>query len=273
MRPPDWQLPPGVDRGLWDYLHSAAVARDYDSGLAGSTLFEIDLRFAEKHLLAPGRLIDLGCGTGRLLVPFAARGWWVLGVDLSAQMLAVAAEKARRAGVAVGLLRANITSLESLASGSFDHAACLFSTLGMVMGAEMRRRAVTEVHRLLRPGGRFVLHVHNRWFNFWDPTGRRWLLRDLLREAVGAAPGGDRLMPTHQGIAGLTLHLFTRREAVRLLREAGFRVVEVQPVSLRADGGLRWPRVLGWLRAYGYLIAAERPEKKLGASPPRPHLT
>jgi SAM-dependent methyltransferase len=259
MRPPDWQLPPGVDRGLWDYLHDAGIARHYDSGLAGSPLFAVDQRFAERHFPTHGRLIDLGCGTGRLLVPFARRGCWVLGVDLSAEMLEVAADKARQAGVAVHLLRANLTSLEALASGSFDGAACLFSTLGMVRGADMRRRVVAHVHRLLRPGGRFVLHVHNRWFNFWDPVGRRWLVRDLLRQAMSTAPGGDRLMPTHQGIAGLTLHLFTRREIVRLLREAGFRIVEVQPVGLSTDGRVRWPALLGWLRAYGYLIAAERP--------------
>ena len=66
-------------------------------------------------------------------------------------------------------------------------------------------------------------------------------------------------MPVHQGVAGLTLHLFTRREAVRLLEEAGFRLREVRPVSLRADGRLSWPWCFGGWRAYGYLIAAERP--------------
>ncbi len=182
----------------------------------------------------------------------------MLGVDLSAEMLAVAAEKARQAGAAVNLLRANLTELDGLAPATFDVAACLFSTLGMVVGAEMRRRVVAHAWRLLRPGGTFILHVHNRWFNFHDPVGRRWLLMDLLRQAVRAAPGGDRVMPVHQGIAGLTLHLFTRREAVRLLREAGFRMVEVQPISLRAGGRVRWAWWWGRLRAYGYLLAARR---------------
>src|SRR2546423_10025387 len=83
---PDWQLPPGVTRGLWDYLHDADIALHYDAGLAGSSLVEIDQRFAERHFDRPGRLIDLGCGTGRLLVKFARRGYWTLGVDLSEQM-------------------------------------------------------------------------------------------------------------------------------------------------------------------------------------------
>jgi SAM-dependent methyltransferase len=259
MSPADWQLPPGVSRGLWDYLHDAGLARHYDAGLADSPLAALDVAFAEEHFTAPGWLIDLGCGTGRLLVPFARRGFRVLGVDLSEEMLRVAGEKAAAAGVTVHRLQANVVELGCLRDGAFDYAVCLFSTLGMVAGAAERRRALGHVHRLLRPGGRFVLHVHNRWFNFWDPGGRRWLIRDVFRSVMGRESAGDRAMPVHQGIAGLSLHLFTRREAVRLLRGVGFRVLEVRPVGLRPDGRLPRPWWFGGLRAYGYLIAAQRP--------------
>jgi SAM-dependent methyltransferase len=261
MRPPpaNWQLPPGVNRGLWDYLHDPGVARNYDANLAGTPLFAIDQAFVARHCPQPGRLLDLGCGTGRLLVPFARRGYRVLGVDLSPEMLAVARTRAEEAGVAVALLQANLTQLDCLADATFDYAACLFSTLGMVLGHDLRRRVVAAACRVLRPGGRFVLHVHNRWFNAWDPTGRAWLLRDGLRSWLSGREAGDRVMPVHQGIAGLTLHLFTRREVVGLLRGAGFRVLEVMPISLRPDGRLPWPGWFGWLRAYGYLLAAQRP--------------
>ncbi|HXG10829.1 MAG TPA: methyltransferase domain-containing protein [Gemmataceae bacterium] len=257
---PDWRLPPGVNRGLWDYLHDPTVARGYDAGLAHSSLVAVDQAFARRHFDRPGRLIDLGCGTGRLLVPFAQRGYWVVGIDLSEEMLRVAGEKAVAAGVAVHRLKMNLVELDALADGSFDYAACLFSTLGMVNGAAERRRVVGHAYRLLRPGGKFILHVHNRWFNFWDPQGRRWLAWDMLRGLAGDPATGDWQQPVHQGIAGLTLHLFTRREVVRLLRQAGFRIIEVMPVSLRPDGRLigRW--WFGWLRAYGYLLAAQRPD-------------
>jgi SAM-dependent methyltransferase len=257
--PPDWQLPPGVNRGLWDYLHNPTIARTYDEKLADCALLTIDQQFAECHFDRPGRLLDLGCGTGRLLLPFARRGFSVLGVDLSAEMLSVTREKADRAGLPVDLLQANIVELDALPEQSFDYAACLFSTLGMVTGSAERRRVVQHVHRLLRPGGRFVLHVHNRWFNFWDPQGRKWLLRDGFGAVFGRREGGNRVMPVHQGIAGLTLHLFTRRESVRLLTECGLRLLEVRPVSLRTDGRLPWPWWFGWLRAYGYLLAACKP--------------
>jgi SAM-dependent methyltransferase len=256
--PADWRLPPGVDRGLWDYVHHAGLARGYDAGLADSPLFQIDQAFAEQYFGHPGRLIDLGCGTGRLLVPFARRGYWVLGVDLSEAMLEVVGDKARQALVVVHRLKANVVELDALNDRTFDYAACLFSTLGMVAGPAARRRVVAHVHRLLRPGGRFLLHVHNRWFNFWDPQGKRWLLRDLPRWMSRNPRAGDRLMPVHQGIAGLTLHLFTRHEVIRLLTDAGFRILEVRPLSLANDGQLHRSWWFGWLRAYGYLLAAEK---------------
>jgi ubiquinone/menaquinone biosynthesis C-methylase UbiE len=258
-QPPDWQLPLGVNRGLWDYLHDPAIASNYDSSLAGTALFNVDQQFVERHCPRPGRIIDLGCGTGRLLVAMTQRGWWTLGVDLSESMLAHAAEKARQAGVAVHLMQANLTQLDALAEKSFDRAACLFSTLGMIQGRAARRQMMAHVFRLLRPGGRFVLHVHNRWFSIWNAPGRRWLLANAWRAWRGQDEAGRRVMPVHQGVAGLALHLFTRRETVRLLQAAGFRMIEVKPISLRPDGRLPCAWWLGGLRAYGYLLAAERP--------------
>src|SRR5262245_65943651 len=115
MAPPraDWQLPPGVNRGLWDYLHDRELARNYDAGLGNSALTRVDLAFAERYFDRPGRLLDLGCGTGRLLVSFARRDYWVLGVDLSEEMLRVAGHKARAAGVTIHLLRANLAESDA----------------------------------------------------------------------------------------------------------------------------------------------------------------
>src|SRR5262249_50603533 len=161
-------------------------------GLADCPLLTVDREFAERHFDRPGRLIDLGCGTGRLLLPFARRGYWVLGVDLSAEMLKVVGEKAAAEGVVVHRLQANLVELEGLDDQSLDYAACLFSPLGMVGGTVNRRRVLAHVYRLLRPGGKFVLHVHNRWFNFWDPAGRSWLVRDGLHSLFTRKPAGDR---------------------------------------------------------------------------------
>ena len=107
---PDWQLPPGVTRGLWSSLQDAEAARRYDEGLVGSRLLEVDVAFARRHFARPGRLLDLGCGTGRLLLPFARQGFPVLGVDLSEEMLRVAGSKAAAAGLAIQRVKANLAA-------------------------------------------------------------------------------------------------------------------------------------------------------------------
>jgi SAM-dependent methyltransferase len=254
----DWQLPDGVDRNLWQHVHDANLARTYDQSLRDCPLLEVDAGFVHEHCSRPGRLIDLGCGTGRVLIPMAEHGHEVLGVDLSQEMLRITAEKAQAAAATVFLLRANLVQLDGLAEGSFDYALCLFSTLGMIRGHGQRQRVLAHAHRLLRPGGKLMLHVHNRWFNCWNPQGRKWLVADGFRSLRRSATAGDRDMPAHDRQGRLTLHLFTRREILRLLRRVGFRIAEVRPVSLAAEAHLRWPWWFGWLRTYGYLIAARK---------------
>jgi ubiquinone/menaquinone biosynthesis C-methylase UbiE len=247
---PDWQLPTGVDRGLWDYLRAGDMVAGYDAQMAVSPLARADVAFCERAFPTPGRLLDLGCGTGRLGVHFARQGFDCLGVDLSESMLTQARANAAAAGVSCAWKAANLVELADLADHSFDYAACLFSTLGMVREAKNRAKVVTNAFRLLRPGGRFVLHVHNRFFR---GLGGSVVRRQVVRTLLGRPDAGDLTMPQAYGGAPLTLHHFTRGEAVRLLADAGFRMVE--EMSVGVDG----EPARGRFRVYGYLLLAERP--------------
>jgi SAM-dependent methyltransferase len=260
MPPPaDWQLPPGVSREVWDYLHDSTLAQGYDESLAGTPLLQLDQQFVQRHCPTVGRVVDLGCGTGRVAIPLALRGHRVVAVDLSADMLRVAGKKAESARVTVRRLRANIVDLDCLRDGAFDYALCLFATLGMVATADTRRRVMGHARRLLRPGGVFLLHVHSRWHHLRTRLGRRWLATDLWRSVRGRPEAGDWRMAHHDGQTGWTMHLFTGREVGALLRSVGFEILEVWPVGVTTNGRMRWPGLFGGLRAYGFLVAAQRP--------------
>jgi ubiquinone/menaquinone biosynthesis C-methylase UbiE len=237
MSVPDWQLPPGVDRGLWDYLHSRDMVAGYDVQMASSPLAAADVAFCERAFPTPGRLVDAGCGTGRLAIHFARRGFDCVGVDLSPEMLARAKANADTAGVTAVWVAGNLTDLAGLPDASFDYAACLFSTLGMVRGDDNRRATVAALRRVLKPGGRLALHAHNRHFR-----GLGW--RGLW--------SGDLTMPQAYAGSPLTLHHYTRGELVRLLGACGFRVERIEAVGTAGEP-VRW---LGWRRAYGWLVEA-----------------
>ena len=246
---PDWQLPPGVDRGLWDYLHAADMVASYDEQMRSSWLASADVVFCQKAFPGPGRLVDLGCGTGRLCIHFAAKGFECVGVDLSEEMLVRAKSNWNSVDHrgSASFVKGNLVDLAELPSNSFDFAACLFSTLGMIHGNDNRVKVIANAHRLLKPHGRFVLHVHNRYFR---GLGWKRVIAHAAKSLVGSA--GSITMPQAYGGAPLTLHHFSRREATRLLEAHGFAVREVLAVGVEAKPA--WP----WWRVYGWLLLAER---------------
>lgn len=255
---PQWRLPGGVTLGLWQYAHADHIAYDYDDYFAHNSLFEFDEAVLARHFDRPGTLVDLGCGTGRLLLPFARRGFHGLAIDLSLPMLDVVGLKAREEALSIDRVRANLTQLDCLRDGSADYAICMFSTLGMVRGRANRLVVLRHARRVLRDGGKFVLHVHNRWYNLFDPQGRQWLLKNLFAALVARnQEPGDKFFD-YRGIPNMFLHAFTRRELRADLRAAGFRIVEFISLDTRRRHALARPWLFGRLRANGWIVVCAK---------------
>jgi SAM-dependent methyltransferase len=242
---------------LWDYANAEHIARDYDAYFADNRLFDFDEEILRRHITRPGLVVDLGCGTGRALVPLVRAGHRGLAVDLSAEMLGVVGEKAAEESLPIDRVLANLVELDCLADHIADYAICLFSTLGMIRGAENRRRAVQHIRRILKPGGVFVLHVHNFWYNLFDPGGPWWVFK-----SVAGAPFrrdfeiGDKFFD-YRGIPRMYLHVFRARELRKLLTHSGFCIREWIPLDYRRTAKLRHPRLLGSVRANGWLVVCE----------------
>jgi SAM-dependent methyltransferase len=256
--PPSWRLPEGVNIPLWEYVHTPRLAVEEDAYFAGHPLFEIDARLVDERFIAPGRLIDLGCGAGRHSIRFASRGFEVVAVDLSDSMLDTVRRKALAEDLELLALQASVCRLTCFPAGTFDYALSMFSTLGMIRGRPARRNALHESFRLLRPGGRLALHVHNLWLNLRDPQGRKWLLRQFSRALLSRSELGDRRM-TYRGIHGMEVHLYRWGELKRELHSAGFVIDEVIPL----DDVTYQPIAQAWflqrIRAGGWIVFARKP--------------
>jgi SAM-dependent methyltransferase len=255
--PPAWRLPDGVDAPLWQYTHTPRLAADEDAYFEGHPLFQADRHALDERFAAPGRLVDLGCGAGRHSVHFARRGFSVTAVDLSRSMLHVVGLKAAEAGVGILRVQANLCRLGCIPDESFDYAISMFSTLGMIRGRASRRRALAEACRILKPGGRIALHVHNLWLNLRDPQGRRWLLRHAANVLMRRDRLGDRRMD-YRGINGMYVHLYRWGELRRELHGAGLSVDGVIPLDEISAEPIEKPWLAHGFRAGGWIVFARR---------------
>jgi SAM-dependent methyltransferase len=128
------------------------------------------LRESDVHLLGDPkgrRVLEVGCGAAACARWLAARGAKVVGLDLSAGMLRHAAAASKRSGMRVPLVQADACALP-FAAETFDAA---FTAFGAVPFVADSARLMCEVHRVLRPGGRWAFAVSHpmRWIFLDDP--------------------------------------------------------------------------------------------------------
>ncbi len=164
-------------------------------------LFRADLHLFKDA--AGGRLLDVGCGSGKYLEKMKARGWSVSGVDVSA----LAAAEARKKGLDIftGSLKGSRQPAEHFDAVVLMHVLEHIHEPGALLD---------EVHRILKQDGRLVIEVPN--FGSWEARlfGACWSAIDP---------------PRH-------LFLFTPATLGKLLERSGFVVERVgynpTPVSL-----------------------------------------
>ena len=118
--------------------------------------------YLEKHFkkcsLPVHTVLDLACGTGSLSAELALRGYEMIGVDQSAEMLAVAVEKCRDLpGEAPIFLNQPMEKLDLY--GTIDACVCCLDSINYVTKPAALRRAFSRVHLFLMPDGLFVFDV------------------------------------------------------------------------------------------------------------------
>lgn len=152
--------------------------------------FDTDIPLYLSYALTTGGpVLELGCGTGRLLAPLLRAGYEVTGVDSSAAML----DRARRkletvSGFGWQLVQGNLTDLPALPSEGFGMAFCALNTWAHVHDRVGALRALRAIHRALRPAGLLILDLE-------DPEGRPHGRGELLLAAV-FADGDDTITKT-----------------------------------------------------------------------------
>ncbi len=147
-----------------------AVAEAYDHQVQGDQWMRRLLWDHYQRTFRPGQhVLDVGCGTGIDALFLARRGIRVTGIDISPGMIAQLQRKVQREGLA-HLIETHVLDIAALTSWppeTFDGLISAFASLNTV--PNLTSFATAAAH-LLRPGGRMVLHMLNR-FSLWEWLG------------------------------------------------------------------------------------------------------
>lgn len=185
-------------------------------------------------------LLECGCGTGSMTVEFSRAGLCVTGMDLSQDMLRIAAEKLRHAGQRAMLIHQDMTKI--LLPRPVDALVCACDGVNYLTTLQGVEAFFRSAHAAIRPGGALAFDISSRykfervlangffgeeredvaylWSNEYDP-GTRVVRMDLtffLREADGRY---RRVRETHRNRAHGV------EELKPLLEECGFSVLGV----------------------------------------------
>lgn len=183
-----------------------------------------------------GKLLDVGCGTGRTSIPLQKLGFRVVGVDIAKPMIINAKKIARSKNIKLQYFVADVENL-LFVSEQFDYA--IFSNQGWTQmpGKQSRLNALKEVHRVLKKGGIFIFTTHNRVFElrmflFWVKQWIRFYILKPLGFSVLEQDYGDRFFErvVLDGAVKYRstqyVHIPTSREVLLAIQNSGFEVIE-----------------------------------------------
>lgn len=111
--------------------------------------------------LRPHLILDLGCGTGNLTIEMAKRGYDIIGVDISPEMLSCAQSKSADAGLDILFLNQDMSEFELY--GTVDAVVCLMDSVNYVTKKNMLKRAFKLVNNYLNPGGMFIFDINSTY--------------------------------------------------------------------------------------------------------------
>ncbi|WP_202214159.1 class I SAM-dependent methyltransferase [Methylacidimicrobium sp. AP8] len=224
-------------------LDTRELAESYDR--LSDTQFRFGTLLVDRLGIRPGqRVLDVGCGTGRLAEHLAQRvgpSGEVLGIDPLPFRLEIARKRARP-GLSFAL--GGSDDLPRFADRSWD-AVCLNSVFHWI---ERKEEALREIRRILRPGGRLGIATGDKE----QPNPFSAIIREAIASVMGGIPEGARISP----------FLLSAEELRALVLAAGFPFVEVES-TLHSDFVDRVDDLLEFFQASSFgnflaLVPAER---------------
>lgn len=191
-----------------------------------------------KFGLSPKLILELGCGTGSLALEMSKRGYEMIALDASVDMLGRAYEKAKAKDADILFLNQDMREFELY--GTVDAIICLLDSINYITSKKDLNKVFRLVHNYLNPGGLFIFDINSPyklsqvlgnetfyeldneiswvWKNTYD-SKKRITTFDITFFVKNKDGLYERFEETHKERA------FTREEIVEALEAAGLRLL------------------------------------------------
>jgi cyclopropane fatty-acyl-phospholipid synthase-like methyltransferase len=144
-----------LSQNYWEQVsHSELRQFATDEKTAG------DVQALERILSPMDRILDLGCGWGRVTCALARRGYNVVGVDLSDNLLAYARQAAAGLGLNIQFKTGSMLKIP-YPDETFNKIICLWGAFNHLLTRSEQVLSLDEMYRVLRPGGRSLIEMGN----------------------------------------------------------------------------------------------------------------
>ena len=150
------------------YEYSGFMAEFWDL-LRGDTSDWPDRRFYLQLLERTGNpVLDVACGTGRLLLDFLDHGYDVDGIDVSPEMLEICEDKAEARGISIDVYEQAMEDLDL--PREFGTIIVASSAFQLIVDRRAAAEAMRRFHEHLRPGGALAMPFMTLWQGNDPPT-------------------------------------------------------------------------------------------------------
>ncbi|MED4583470.1 methyltransferase domain-containing protein [Brevibacillus choshinensis] len=145
-------------------------------GISGDVDFYLD-----QAKQAGGKVLELGCGTGRISIPLAQAGIDVTGLDLSQEMLEKAKQKASESGDtdSLHLMQGDMRNFDL--GQTFSLIMIPFRSFLHLLHIQEQMKALSCIRKHLAPGGKFVMNVFVPKINHFYEENEKMSLRGTYR--------------------------------------------------------------------------------------------
>jgi len=192
--------------------------------------FIVTMHFLDKHLPKRGLILDAGGGPGRYTIELAKRGYDLVLLDISPELLNIARREIKRAVVEENvkqIIEGSITDLSMFDDETFDAVLCLGGPLNHILSEELREKAAEELVRVAKRGAPIFVSV----------ISRLGLLKTILVESPGEVVDCEHHLEVGDYIPGLiprkevkgftAAHWFMPEELRELFEGVGVEVIEI----------------------------------------------